>query len=127
MMYEEYDYVITKPELNEETLAHYGVKGMKWHKRLKSKLKTVNTKLNRAMGMTSADMITTDSGLHRVWDSKTNSWKRDSGKANSHSGSAGLKNVKTTKVKTKTTRPRSRKKTIASGRVSVKRTGRAGR
>ena len=27
-----YDYVIEKPELNEETLAHYGVKGMKWRK-----------------------------------------------------------------------------------------------
>lgn len=25
-----YDYIITKPELCEETLAHYGVKGMKW-------------------------------------------------------------------------------------------------
>ena len=29
----EYDYIITKPPLNEETLAHYGVKGMKWNKR----------------------------------------------------------------------------------------------
>ena len=28
-----YDYIIEKPELNEETLAHYGVKGMKWNKR----------------------------------------------------------------------------------------------
>lgn len=27
-----YDYIIEKPELNEETLAHYGVKGMKWNK-----------------------------------------------------------------------------------------------
>lgn len=25
-----YDYVITKPPLNEETLMHYGVMGMKW-------------------------------------------------------------------------------------------------
>lgn len=25
-----YDYVQTKPPLNEETLAHYGVKGMRW-------------------------------------------------------------------------------------------------
>lgn len=25
-----YDGVIEKPELNEETLAHYGIKGMKW-------------------------------------------------------------------------------------------------
>lgn len=28
-----YDYIITKPELNEGTLAHYGVKGMKWRHR----------------------------------------------------------------------------------------------
>ena len=27
-----YDYIITKPPLNEDTLAHYGVKGMKWGK-----------------------------------------------------------------------------------------------
>lgn len=25
-----YDYIITKPELCEETLAHYGIKGMEW-------------------------------------------------------------------------------------------------
>ena len=25
-----YDYVINKPELNEDTLMHYGIKGMKW-------------------------------------------------------------------------------------------------
>lgn len=25
-----YDYIVTKPPLDEETLAHYGVKGMKW-------------------------------------------------------------------------------------------------
>ena len=29
---EQYDYVMIKPELNEETLAHYGIKGMKWRK-----------------------------------------------------------------------------------------------
>lgn len=28
-----YDYVITKPPLNEETLMHYGVKGMRWGRR----------------------------------------------------------------------------------------------
>lgn len=29
-MSEFYDYVITKPELNDETLEHFGVKGMRW-------------------------------------------------------------------------------------------------
>lgn len=33
-----YDYIITKPELNEDTLAHYGIKGMKWRK-IKNKIK----------------------------------------------------------------------------------------
>lgn len=48
-----YDYVQTKPELNDDLLMHYGVKGMKWHKHLKSrvagyKLKTKHAK-NRAI------------------------------------------------------------------------------
>lgn len=34
-----YDYIITKPELNEDTLAHYGIKGMKWKKRKDKKRK----------------------------------------------------------------------------------------
>lgn len=28
-----YDYITSKPPLNEDTLAHYGVKGMKWKRR----------------------------------------------------------------------------------------------
>jgi len=28
-----YDYIITKPNLDEDLLMHYGVKGMKWRKR----------------------------------------------------------------------------------------------
>lgn len=38
-----YDYIITKPPLNEDTLAHYGVKGMKWKKR-KAKKKSQKQK-----------------------------------------------------------------------------------
>lgn len=30
-----YDYVTTKPELNDKTLTHYGIKGMKWHRKTK--------------------------------------------------------------------------------------------
>lgn len=40
----EYDYIITKPELNEDTLAHYGVPGMKWGVR-KRTYGSVNPKL----------------------------------------------------------------------------------
>lgn len=38
-----YDYVIYKPELNEDTLAHYGVKGMKWRK-VKAKISSLKNK-----------------------------------------------------------------------------------
>ena len=82
-------------------LIHHGVKGMKWGKRRKkveTALKTVDTKLNRAMGLTDADVVTYNRGRNRVWDSSKGTWVRDSGKANSRSGQAGLKNVKTTKV-----------------------------
>lgn len=38
-----YDYVTTKPPLNDETLAHYGIKGMKRSVRKKdSKPKTLD-------------------------------------------------------------------------------------
>ena len=115
-----YDFVITKPELNEETLAHYGVKGMKLHKRkAKSTLSKINTTFNRLMGLTNSDIVTYNNGRTRKWDSEKNTWVKDSGKANSKSGQAGLKNVKTTKVNVKSSRPRSRKKTVASGKVKV--------
>lgn len=39
-----YDYIIEKPELNEDTLAHYGIKGMKWKKHLKGKYYSLKSK-----------------------------------------------------------------------------------
>ena len=42
----DYDYVITKPDLNEDTLAHYGVKGMKW-KRHKLRTKSLSKSTTR--------------------------------------------------------------------------------
>lgn len=44
-----YDYIITKPELNEDTLAHYGIKGMKWHKKLKGKYYSTKSKIGEAV------------------------------------------------------------------------------
>lgn len=40
---EKYDGVIFKPDL-DEALEHYGVKGMKWKKHLKSAINTIKTR-----------------------------------------------------------------------------------
>lgn len=37
-VYEGYDCVTSKPDIDDIFIAHYGVKGMKWHKRLKGKI-----------------------------------------------------------------------------------------
>lgn len=42
-----YDYVTTKPELNEEILAHYGIKGMKWRKKTQRLSDTLKEKRKR--------------------------------------------------------------------------------
>lgn len=43
-----YDYIITKPELNEETLMHYGVLGMKWgHRKLDRQLSRIDKAYDR--------------------------------------------------------------------------------
>lgn len=142
-----YDYVTTKPELNEETLAHYGIKGMKWRKHLKgryysmkSKLGEKKTKFTRTMNMIGKDYVTTDNGKKIVTTSKnqyrkpigiesiSNAGKpnnkrrlvlKDDGKAGSHSGREGLRDVLTTKVGKKD-RPLARKKKVVAGKGSVK-------
>lgn len=38
----EYDYIITKPPLDDETLMHYGIKGMKWRRKKGRKSKTIS-------------------------------------------------------------------------------------
>lgn len=37
-VYEGYDCVTSKPDIDDIFIAHYGVKGMKWHKRLKARI-----------------------------------------------------------------------------------------
>ena len=46
MNYDYYDNVITKPPLNEETLAHFGVKGMHWGVR-KDKYRSSDGSINK--------------------------------------------------------------------------------
>lgn len=135
-----YDYVITKPELNEETLMHFGIKGMKWRKRLggkyygiKSKHQGLNAKIKRKVnGINNPEevssttkaqtYITTSNGKKILNLGKRNftfSLRTDSGKSNSHSGQEGLRDVKTTKVGKKD-RPLARKKKVVAGKGSVK-------
>lgn len=142
-----YDYVTTKPELNEETLAHYGIKGMKWRKRLKgkyysmkSKLGEKKTKFTRTLNLIDKEVATTNNGKKMASTSKnqyrklmgiesiSNAGKpnnkrkwvlKDDGKAGSHSGREGLRDVKTTKVGKKD-RPLARKKKVVAGKGSVK-------
>lgn len=47
-----YDYIIEKPELNEDTLTHYGIKGMKWKKRkgtIKSYAKNTKSRVSKIL------------------------------------------------------------------------------
>lgn len=77
-----YDYVTTKPELNEDTLQHYGVKGMKWrHRKARIKGKTLEAraKINRKLRGIKDNEISWYNG-------KTSSGRTDSGKALSTSG-----------------------------------------
>lgn len=65
-----YDGVITKPELTEENmLMHWGVKGMKWKKRLKgayyrgkNKLTDIRTRFNRNLNFNSTMDVTNNYG-----------------------------------------------------------------
>lgn len=123
-----YDGVITKPELNEETLTHYGIpkkvhkyidkylKNGKWIYRYKSKAQEKLAKIDR-FGKNPED-ITDVKQLPALPKMRFKTGKKDFGKADSHSGQTGLKNVSTTKVNI-TKKPRSRKKTTASGKVKV--------
>lgn len=80
-MHEIYDYVTSKPELDENLLMHYGIKGMKWKKRLKglyysskSKIKEAKTKINRKkLGINDPSEIT-------YFNGKRSFKEKDSGK-----------------------------------------------
>ena len=45
-----YDYIIEKPELNEDTLAHYGIKGMKWKNHVRKVLINGRGRLRQLLG-----------------------------------------------------------------------------
>ena len=90
-----YDYITTKPELNEETLAHYGIKGMKWKKRLKgsfysakSKAEELGTKAIRNILYGYGAKDPSRISYNRGTDATP---RNDNGKANSKSGNTGSK------------------------------------
>lgn len=151
-MNEIYDGVITKPELNEETLTHYGIakkvhkyidkylKNGKWIYRYKSKAQEAFTKVNRELKLKPKNQASTNYGTGFA-TTKNNQYRKkigyeqlgsngtwviiDNGKAGSRSGRAGSKAKEGIEAgrkrvaKKKTSRPISRKKTVASGKVKV--------
>ena len=102
-----YDYVSIKPPLNEDTLAHYGVKGMKWKKRLKGKYYKTKSKIQGALANTKGkNPIPEDflPGLERLDSQYYLTKKKMYGRANFLSGQEGAKRVKTTKLNIKQNR-----------------------
>lgn len=93
---EVYDYVITKPELNEGTLAHYGIakkvhkyidkylKNGKWIYRYKSKAQELGTKINRKLRGADTDQISFNYGKEPIYG-----YAYDNGKATSRTGTRG--------------------------------------
>ena len=61
-------------ERSEDTLVHYGVKGMKWRKHIKGKAQLLKTKVNRKLRGMTADQISYDNGTYTFK-------RRDNGKA----------------------------------------------
>lgn len=142
-----YDGVITKPELTEENmLMHWGVKGMRWKKRLKGayykgKNKIMDIKTRRARGAMGANMITQDIKRDRKRQKKQTgivdgiSFKFDytNGKSTSQTGqegsrvnegiAAGRQRALEKALKNRKNRPGSRKKKVISGTTSVKKRG----
>ena len=77
-----YDGIINKPDIDEIIIEHYGVKGMKWRKRLKGKVSLLSTKVRRKLKGMSADQISYDNG-------KMTMERHDDGKAKSTSNPQG--------------------------------------
>ena len=77
-----YDGIINKPDIDEIIIEHYGVKGMKWRKRLKGKVSLLSTKVRRKLKGMSADQISYDNGK-RTFE------RYDDGKAKSTSNPQG--------------------------------------
>lgn len=59
-----YDYIITKPPLDEDTLTHYGVKGMRWRRRKK--------KNQNRTGDKSRAGVSTRSAMRQASQARTN-------------------------------------------------------
>lgn len=93
-MHEIYDYVTSKPELDENLLMHYGIKGMKWKKRLKGAYYSAKSKLQEKLIQKQRKQIGIDPKHNNfvTINSKgliTGGYFGGSGKANSHSGRQG--------------------------------------
>lgn len=66
-----------KPELSDETLAHYGVKGMKWGRRRGKKSRLVRSKTNKGRALRNITQHIADEvadGKYRDRDGKPNKY-----------------------------------------------------
>ena len=96
MEYYEYDYLITKPELNEDLLMHFGVKGMRWgHRKQRpvSALKRAGKAARPQSPVKAAKMVSNGVSMKRQ---KKKDVKKSMGYklASSKAGQAGIKTGK---------------------------------
>ena len=120
------------PDYYNDYIAHYGVKGMKWKKRLKGKYYKTKSKLAELKARNARGSLFSNAETRDVVSDRKKQKQVTNGivpgirfkfggdgKANSLSGQTGSKNVQTTKVRTGITkvenRPVARKKKIVSG------------
>ena len=68
-------------DLNEETLTHYGVKGMKWRKKIKGKYYSTKSKIEESVTKMRRNRMGLSAGRISVQNGKYNTGRKDNGKA----------------------------------------------
>lgn len=135
-----YDGIITKPDLTEENmLAHWGIKGMKWRRGKKGVTRNSNGSsfLDRFKAALNANRYDDVGNAPLSSKKKTVNKKKSSGNGVPKTGSTVHKilnyqsshdsegNPVSRSSSSSSNRPRSRKKNVVSGSASVKRRGKA--
>lgn len=102
----EYDYVINKPELNEDILMHYGIKGMKWKNHIKKGLNVLQKHAINARGRIKwylgKNVIANDGRIEKGWENHRRNPNRGYTMSNSYAQRIGASRSNTNR-KTKRT------------------------